>query len=240
MKDLGQLKYYLSIEILRSKGGIFISQRKYILDLLATTGMVDCKHADTPIVANHGLQIIKGEKLADRGQYQRMVEKLIYLSHTRPDMAYVVGVVRRFMHQLQIHHMTAVMRILRYLKGISSLGIFFKKNGHLDIQAYTDADWAGDRDDKRSTSGYFILVGGNLVTWKSKKQKVFALSSAEAEFCGIAKGITEIIWLKKHLSELRFPQKRACKLFCDNKAAINISENPVQSENKIISLPFVR
>ena len=113
------------------------------------------------------------------------------------------------------------------------------------------------RDERRSTLGYFTLVGGNLVTWKSKKQKVVTLSSAEAEFRGIAKGITEVIWLKKLLSELHFPQKKACKLFCDNKVAISKSENPVQHdrinhveidrhfikeklEKKIISLPVVR
>ena len=140
MKDLGRLKYFLRIEVLKSKGGIFISQRKYIYDLLAETSMVDRKPTETPIVVNHGLQIIKGEKLADRGQYQRMVGKLIYLSQTRPDIAYAIGVVSRFMHQPQIHHMTVVMRILRYLKGTSSKGILFKKNDHLDLLAYTYAD----------------------------------------------------------------------------------------------------
>ena len=140
MKDLGRLKYFLGIEVLKSKGGIFISQRKYIYDLLAETSMVDRKPTETPIVVNHGLQIIKGEKLADRGQYQRMVGKLIYLSQTRLDIAYAIGVVSRFMHQPQIHHMTVVMRILRYLKGTSSKGIRFKKNDHLDLLAYTYAD----------------------------------------------------------------------------------------------------
>ena len=110
------------------------------------------------------------------------------------------------------------------MKGTSSKDILFRKNDHLDLLAYTDADWAGDRDDRKSTSGYFTLVGGNLVTWKSKKQKVVALSTVEAEFRGIAKGITEIIWLKKLLSELHFPLTKTCKLFCDNKATISISE----------------
>ena len=169
--------------------------------------------------------MIEGQKLADRGQYQRMVGKFIYLAHTRPD---VVGVVTRFMHQSRAHHMTAVIRIVRCLKGTSSIGIFYKKNDHLDLLAYKDTDWARDRDNRKSTSAYFTLVGGNFVTWKSKKQKVVALSSAQAEFRGIAKGITETIWLKKLLSELHFPQKKACKLFCDNEAAISISENAVQ------------
>ena len=101
--------------------------------------------------------------------------------------------------------MTTIMRILRYLKGTSSIGILFRKNDHLDLLAYTEADWAGDRDDRKYTSGYFTLLGGNLVTWKSKKQKVVALFSAKVEFRGIAKGITEIIWFKKLLNELHCP-----------------------------------
>ena len=93
-----------------------------------------------------------------------MVDKLIYLSHTRPNIAYAVGVVSRFMHRPQIQHMTTVMRILRYLKGTSGRGILFRKNDHLNLLAYIDADWARDRDDRRLTSGYFTLVRGKLVT----------------------------------------------------------------------------
>ena len=134
------------------------------------------------------------------------------------------------MHLPQVPHMEAVMRILRYLKGTSGRGVFFRKNNHLDLIAYTYADWAGDRDSRTSTSGYFTLVGGKLVTWRSKKQKVVALSRAEAEFRGTGKEITQILWLKKLLCELNFPQKEACKLFSDNEAAISISSNPVQHD----------
>jgi len=189
MKDLGRLKYFLGIEVLRSKQGNFICQKKYILDLLAESGMIDCKPADTPMMTNQKLYMEEGAKLTDKGKYQRLVGKLIYLLHTRPDIAYAVGVVSQFMHQPQINHMEAVRRIVRYLKGTTSYGILFQPNKHLKIQAYTDADWAGDQQDRRSTSGYFTLVGGNLVTWRSKKQKVVALSSAEAEFRGIARGL---------------------------------------------------
>lgn len=133
----------------------------------------------------------------------------------------------------------------------------FQKNGHLEIQAYTDADWACNPNERRSTSGYFALVGGNLVTWRSKKQKVVSLSSAEAEFRGIVKGIAEVLWLRKLLTEMGFPPKNACRLMCDNKAAISISEYPVQHdrtkhvevdrhfikeklEEEIICLPYTR
>ncbi|XP_022033118.1 secreted RxLR effector protein 161-like [Helianthus annuus] len=147
------------------------------------------------MVVNHKLQMEEGAKPTNKERYQRLVGKLIYLSHTRPDIAYAVSVVSQFMHQPQVSHMEAVWRVIKYLKGTIGHGVLFKANGHLKIQGYTDADWAGDKGDRRSTSGYFTLVGGNLVTWRSKKQKVVALSSAEAEFRGIARGLTEILWI---------------------------------------------
>ena len=257
MKDLGNLKYFLGIEVYRSKKGIFINQKKCVLDLLAEVGMLDCKPVDTPMAVNHKLQTSPEGETADRETYQKLVGKLIYLSHTRPDIAYAVGVVSRFMHSPQIQHLETVTRILRYLKGTSEKGVFYGKNGHLDLVAYADADWAGDIDSRKSTSGYFTLIGGNLVTWRSKKQKVVALSSAEAEFRGVAKGIIEILWLRKLMGELNFPSSETCTLFCDNKAAIDISENPVQHdrtkhveidrhfikeklENKIIRIPHLK
>lgn len=123
--------------------------------------------------------------------------------------------------------MDAVLRVCRYLKSCPGKGIVFQKHGHLEIDVYTDADWAGSPSDRRSTSGYFTRVGGNVVTWKSKKQKVVALSSAEAEFRGVARGVAEILWLRKLLTEIGFPPTRKSKLMCDNRAAISISENPV-------------
>ncbi|KAD2804205.1 hypothetical protein E3N88_37582 [Mikania micrantha] len=192
--------------------------------------MLECRPADTPMVVNHQLHMEQDAKLADKEKYQRLVGKLIYLSHTRPDIAYAVGVVSQFMHQPQVSHMEAVWRIIRYLKGTAGHGILFKTNGHLEIQGYTDADWAGSKDNRRSTAGYFTMVGGNLVTWRSKKQKVVALSSAEAEFRGIARGMAEVLWLKKLLTEIGFPPDKAIKVMCDNKAAIQISENPVQHD----------
>lgn len=257
MKDLGRLKYFLGIEVLRSTQGIFICQKKYILDLLTETGMLECKPADTPIVVNHGLKILEEVELTDKERYQRLVGKLIYLSHTRLEISYAVGVVSQFMHRPQKDHMEAVWRIIRYLKGTTGHGILFRAHGHLHITGYTDADWAGNPVDRRSTSGYFTFVGGNLVTWRSKKQKVVALSSAEAEFRGIARGLTEVLWLQKLLTEIGFPPTKTCEIMCDNQAAIRISKNLVQHdrtkhvkidshfikekiEEGIVKFPFVR
>jgi Reverse transcriptase (RNA-dependent DNA polymerase) len=164
MKNLGGLKYFLGIEVIRTKQGITLSQRKYILDLLAEVGMMDCKPADTPLIRNLKLEEHSDQIPVNKERYQRLVGKLIYLSHTRPDIAYAVSLVSQFMHHPGEEHMKAVMGIIRYLKGTPGKGIQFLKNGHLDIMGYTDADWAGNVTDRRSTSGYFTFIGGNLVT----------------------------------------------------------------------------
>ena len=137
--------------------------------------MLDCNPEDTPIVQNHKLGEYPSKMPADKGRYQRLVGKLIYLSHTRLDIAYAVNVVSQFMHQPSKDHMEAVNWILRYLKSSSGKGLMFSKNNHLKVNGYTDTDWVGNTTNRRSTSGYFMFFGGNLVTWRSKKQKVVAL-----------------------------------------------------------------
>ena len=107
---------------------------------------------------------------------------MIYLSHTRPDIAFAVSVVSQFMHDPHSVHMDAVIRILRYLKSRPDRGLLYSCHGNLRVECYTDADWVGSLDDRRSTSGYCTFVGGNLVTWRSKKQNVVTRSTAEAEF----------------------------------------------------------
>jgi hypothetical protein len=227
VKDLGQLRYFLGIEVSGSPKGIYLSQRKYVLDLLAETGMSGCRPASTPIEQNHKLSSESGETV-DKEKYQRLVGRLIYLSHTRPDIAFAVSVVSQFMNNPKSHHMDAVMRIIRYLKSCPGRGLLYKSHGHLQVECYTDADWAGSVDDRRSTSGYCTFVGGNLATWRSKKQSVVARSSAEAEFRSMAHGICEILWLKIILLELGLFQAKPLMLYCDNKAALDIAHNPVQ------------
>jgi len=230
VKDLGQMKYFLGMEVARSKKGISISQKKYILDLLEETGMLGCRPSDTPIRADKISDDEDLGKAVDMGRYQRMVGKLIYLSHTRPDIAYAVSVVSQHSHDPKQKHLNEVYRILRYLKGSPGLGLLFKKSDKRSVEMLTDADWAGDQDDRRSTSGYVTYVWGNLVTWRSKKQSVVAKSSAEAEFRAIALGICEGLWVKRVLEELRMPMKLPIRLHSDNMAAINMSHNPIQHD----------
>ncbi|BBH05567.1 ankyrin repeat family protein [Prunus dulcis] len=213
MKSLGDLKYFLGIEVARSKHGIFLSQRKYVLDLLAEMGMLDCRPIDNPSEQNH--------KLALSTTYG----KLIYLAHTRPDIAYAVSVVSQFMHSPSEDHMGAVTRILRYLKVTPGNGLIFSKYGQTYVEGYTDADWAGSATDRCSTSRYFTFVGGNLVTWRSKKQKVVSRSSAVTEYRRMAHGVCELLWLRRLLRYLGFGPKKPMDLYCDNKAAIAIAHN---------------
>ena len=127
----------------------------------------------------------------DKGRYQRLVGKLIYLSHTRPDIGFSVSMVSQFMNNPNEEHMEVVYRILRYLKVTPGKGLIFEKNQRRDIEAFSDADWAGSVQDRRSTSGYYTYVWGNLVTWRSKKQSMVSKSSVEAEFRAMAHDICE-------------------------------------------------
>ncbi|XP_071694977.1 secreted RxLR effector protein 161-like [Rutidosis leptorrhynchoides] len=207
MKDLGKLKYFLGIEVLRSQQGIFICQKKYILDLLVETRMIDCKPAETPMIPNQKLFMEDNVELLDKGQYQRIAGKLIYLAHTRTDITHAVGVVSQFMHQPHVHHLEAAMRIIRYLNKAPGHGNVFRRNGHLETQIYTDASWVGEKVNRRSTLGFFTMIEGNLLSWRSKKQKVVSLSSAESEFREIEKEVVEALWIPKLLLKSGSHQK---------------------------------
>ncbi|EXB36428.1 hypothetical protein L484_009995 [Morus notabilis] len=229
-EELGKLKYFLRIEMAYSRQGIFVSQQKYVTDLLIETEKADCKPAATPMDSNQKLSEAREEPPVDKGMYQRLVGRLIYLTHTRLDIAYSVSVISQFMHDPREPHLQAAHRILHYLKGNLGKGILFKKNSTLTLEAYTDADYAGSIVDRRSTTGYCTFLGGNLITWRSKKQNVVARSSAEAEFRGVAQGMCELLWLKIILDDLRVKWEEPMKLYCDKKSAINITHNPIQHD----------
>ncbi|XP_059654522.1 secreted RxLR effector protein 161-like [Cornus florida] len=146
------------------------------------------------------------------------------------DIAYAVSVVSQFMRNPKESHLKAVYRILQYLKGTLGRGILFKKGEGLTLEAYTDADYAVSVINRRSTSGYCTFLGGNLVTWRSKKQNVVARSSAEAEFRAMTPGICELLWLRIILEDLKVRWEGLMKLYCDNKSAINIAHNHVQHD----------
>jgi Reverse transcriptase (RNA-dependent DNA polymerase) len=229
IKDLGKLKYFLGIEIAHSFKGLFISQRKYVLDLLKETGKLGCKPISTPIDPNIKLNTEDGEPLKDIHLFQRLIGKLIYLTVIRPDMSFAVSQISKFMHLPRSPHLDAVNRILRYLKGTPGKGIWIKRNNTNAICGYSDADWAGSFD-RKSITGFCTFVGGNLVTWKSKKQNVVARSSAEAEYRAMASTASELTWIKQVLIDLNIKVEEPMKMFCDNQSARYIASNLVFHE----------
>ncbi|KAK2965746.1 hypothetical protein RJ640_003284 [Escallonia rubra] len=229
-KDLGQLKYFLGIEVTRSKKGIFLSQRKYVLDLLVETGKAGAKPCNTPMNPSVHLTKDDGDRLDDPEKYRRLVGKLNYLIVTRPDIAYAVSTVSQFMSEPTVKHWAALEQILCYLKGAPGLGLLYSNHGHSYIECFSDADWAGSKLDRKSTTGYCVFVGGNLVSWKSKKQSVVSRSSAESEYRAMAQSTCEVMWICHLLEEISLKPPLPAKLWCDNQAARHIASNPVYHE----------
>jgi hypothetical protein len=242
LKDLGALHYFLGVAVTRSPTGIFLSQRQYILDVLDRAGMTECNPCSTPVDTQSKLGAT-GAPVADPSTYRSLVGALQYLSFTRPDVAYAVQQVCLYMHDPRESHLNAVKRILRYLRGTVDYGLQLHRSSPTSLTAYTDADWAGCPDTRKSTSGYGVFLGDNLISWSSKRQQTVSRSSAEAEYRGVANAVAEACWLRQLLSELRRPLQRATVVYCDNISAVYLSTNPVQhqrTKHVEIDLHFVR
>ncbi|KAJ9678037.1 hypothetical protein PVL29_022810 [Vitis rotundifolia] len=229
-KDLGELKYFLGIKVSRSKKGMFLSQRKYVLDLLEETSKIEAKPCTTSMVPNVQLMLDDGDPFYNPQRYQRVVGKLNYLTVTRPDIAYAVSVVSQFTLAPTVKHWAALEQILCYLKKTPGLGILHSSQGHTRIECFSDADWAGSKFDRRSTIGYCVFFGGNLVAWKSKKQSVVSRSSVESKYRAMAQATCEIIWIHQLLCEVGMKCTMPAKLWCDNQAALHIAVNPIYHE----------
>ena len=156
--------------------------------------------------------------------------KLNYLTLTRPDISFPVSIVSQFLNSPCDSHWNAVVQILKYIKRAPGKGLVFTHRGHTNIVMYSDADWARDAIDRRTTSGYCIFVGRNLISWKNKKQTVVARSSTEAEYRAMAHATSELVWLKHLLQELSFCEVGQIELVCDNQSTLHLSSNPVFHE----------
>ncbi|CAL1402205.1 unnamed protein product [Linum trigynum] len=230
IKDLGNLKYFLGIEVARSTDGVVLSQRKYTLDILRDTGVTASRPSRFPMEQNHTLTKPTEEVVDDVGSYRRLVGRRLYLTVTRPDISYAVNILSQFVNRPSPEHVAAAMRVLHYLEKSPGQGLFFPAGGHLDLTAYCDADWAGCQATRRSTTGYYVQLGGAPISWRTKKQKVVSRSSAEAEYRAMASTVSEVLWLRFLLAELGAPQTGPTILHCDNQAALHIAANPIFHE----------
>lgn len=242
LKDLGEVTHFLGIEVSKTTLGLHLSQAAYITELLQKVKMLEAKSYPTPMVSDLKLSKEEGEPTVDGKLYRSVVGALQYVTITRPELSFSVNKVSQYMACPLDTHWKAVKRILRYLSGTIDYGLQIKASD-FKLCGFSDSDWASDVDDRRSTTGYCVFFGGNLVSWCSKKQKVVSRSSTEAEYRSLAHAVSEISWIRSLLHELHIPVKSPPVIWVDNLSTIALASNPVlHSRAKHIELDihFVR
>ena len=245
-KDLGRLNYILGIKVENlNENVVKINQKGYIERMIEKYGVLNSKDTDIPIQPNHKLTcdlISENEmhrKVTDVTKYQQVIGSLIYLmTCTRPDISYSVGILSRFMKEPRELHWRFLKRLLKYVKTTKDYSLVFTKNEgiKIDLIGYTGSDYAGDLEDRKSTSGYLFCYKGCLVSWNSSKQKTVSLSSTEIEYIALANAAKEALWLKQLLNELNKDANQTL-IYCDNKSTICLAKNPeMHSRTKHIDI----
>ena len=239
MTDLGKMRYFLGVEVMQKSDGIFISQKKYVMEVLERFGMDKSNSVLNPMVPGEKLQKDQDGMKIDSTYYKQIVGSLMYLTATRPDVMFAVSLISRYMEHPTKLHLQAATKILRYLRGTADYGVFYKKGGNEELVAYTDSDYAGDLDDRKSTSGYVFLLSSAAISWLSKKQPVVSLSTTEAEFIAASTCACQAVWLRKILEKLGHTQNSSTTVYCDSNSAIKLAKNPVMhGRSKHIDVRF--
>ncbi|XP_019165961.1 PREDICTED: uncharacterized protein LOC109161843 [Ipomoea nil] len=226
IRDLGTSGFFLGIETIKKETGMILSQRRYMRDILARAGMADCKPLTTPASVTQVVSLTE-ESCDNPTQYRRIVGALQYLTITRPDLSYVVNRLYQFMHSSTVVHWGLLQRVLRYIKGTLTYGLHLSVSASSTIHAFSNSDWAGCPVDKKSTSGYAIFLGSNLISWLSKKQCTVARSSTEVEYKALADVSAKVTWVVSLLRELGLHNGEPSTLWCDNLGATYLCANPV-------------
>ena len=232
MSDLGLLSYYLGMEVKQKPGEITICQRAYAAKIVDQCGMTGCNPVDTPMEQNNKLLPGKPNLARDVTKFRSIVGSLRYLVNTRPDIAYSVGIVSRFMETPTTEHWAALKRIVRYISGTTELGCKYTCGSltSLKLLGYSDSDHAGDLEKRKSTSGVIFFLNGNIVTWCSQKQRVVSLSSCETEYIAAASAACQGVWLVRLIADITGEKMQSFRLLMNSKSAIELSKNPVYHE----------
>ncbi|KAK6121853.1 hypothetical protein DH2020_044407 [Rehmannia glutinosa] len=226
MSMMGELNFFLGLQIKQCQEGIYISQSKYTKELLKKFGIEEGRTVSTPMATNVKIDKDEKGKSVDESKYRGMIGSLLYLTASRPDILHAVCLCARFQSNPKESHMSAVKRIFRYLKGTIQYGLFYPKNENFSLKGYSGSNYAGNIDDRKSTSGSCQFLGDCLVSWFSKKQNCVSLSTVEAEYIFAAFCCTQLLWMKQTLVDYKCSFE-SVPIFCDNISAINIAQNPV-------------
>ena len=243
MTLLGPIQKYIGIEFSTTDSGLYLHQAAYVHHLLLETNLLHANPSYTPLQQNIRLLPDMQSPITDPHTYRRLVGKLIFLTNTRPDITFAVHQVARFMQSPQLAHLQAVQSILRYLRHTPNHGLFYAHRDLDTISGFTDADWGGDSDTRRSVTGYLFTLGQSPITWNSMSQTSVSLSSTESEYRALMEGTREALWLKRLLGEPNLISKQPIPIHCDNLGSVKLSLNPAfhsRSKHFDIHLHFTR
>ena len=227
MTELGKMRYFLGFEVLQTSSGIHICQSKYALEILRRFDMENCNSVRNPMVPGSKIDADDGEERVDETFYKQIIGSLMYITNTRPDLQFSVSLLSRFMSKPTQLHVQAAKKVLRYLRGTLDYGIWYMRGRSGELQVYTDSDFAGDVESRKSTSGYVFLMDDAAVAWLSKKQPIVTLSTTEAEYVAASVWACQVVWFKRVLEELGHRVKEGTVIWCDNTSTIKLSKNPV-------------
>jgi hypothetical protein len=241
---LGDLNFFLGIEATFTSDGLCLTQSKYLTDLLKRANMITCKPCLSSMSSSNTLTKEGSPLCSNLTLYRSIVGSLQYATLTRPDIAFSVNKVTQFMHHPTEDNWIGVKCILRYIAGTLDYGLTLYKTSPLQIHSYSDSDWAGNLDNRQSTSGFCVYLGRNLVSWCSKKQPTVSRSSTEAEYRSLALTCTKIMWLEHLLAEIQLPNHTLTStLWCDNIGTTFLASNPMfhaRTKHIEIDYHFVR
>nr|GEZ69294.1 uncharacterized mitochondrial protein AtMg00810-like [Tanacetum cinerariifolium] len=227
MSLMGEMKFFLGLQIYQSPSGIFINQVKYTLEILHKHGMDKGQSIGTPMATKPKLDADLSGNQVDQTDYRSKIGSLMYLTSSRPDIVQAICFCARYQSGPTEKHLKEVKRIFRYLRGTVNMGLWDPKGSSFKLTAFSDTDHAGCIDSRKSTSGGIQFLGDKLVSWMSKKQNFTAMSSAETEYVALSASCAQVMWMRTQLQDYGFNYNKI-PLYCDSQSAISISCNPVQ------------
>ncbi|OIT20722.1 retrovirus-related pol polyprotein from transposon tnt 1-94, partial [Nicotiana attenuata] len=238
INDLGDLYFFLGVRVSRTSACLHLSQAKYARDILDRAGLIGCKPVATPVSSSTSLDSSLSSAV-DNSLYRNLVGALQYLTLTRPNICYAINSASQHIQSPQSHHFSEVKRILRYVAGTLHHCLLLRPSNSISLTAYSDADWAGCPDTRRSASISLLFFGNNLISWSSKKQHTVSRSSTEVEYRAMAHTVADILWVQELLRDLHIYLPDPPLVYCDNISALYLTVNPIyHSRTKHLAVDF--